>query len=129
MPDFDWVTARSKCSIMKVFNELRMGAENDVKTVNSVTHSGNEEQPLFLFRSNMVGDFFSLSQVDKPDRFVEFNCEMNHIKVTTREKVLKVTVVLNSQGKCKLRVDGGDELEQWQVQQVVLESFFFKPPF
>ena len=33
---FDWVTARSSCSLPKVFQELRLQAEGDVKTRNGL---------------------------------------------------------------------------------------------
>lgn len=33
---FDWVTARSSCSLPKVFQELRLQAEGDVKTRNAL---------------------------------------------------------------------------------------------
>ena len=35
-PKFDWVTARSLCSLPKVFKELRSQVEEDVKTRNAL---------------------------------------------------------------------------------------------
>src|SRR5271156_6795725 len=35
-PKFDWVTERSSCSLPKVFKELRLQIEEDVKTRNAL---------------------------------------------------------------------------------------------
>ncbi len=57
---------------------------------------------------------------------VEFNCEANRIVVRNQDREFSVTLTLNNEGRCKLRVDGAEELEQWQVRRIALEKLFFE---
>jgi hypothetical protein len=41
------------------------------------------------------------------------------------EPVCKATLTLTNEGKCKLKVEGGEELYDWQFRRMVLENLFF----
>lgn len=121
---FDWVKARAACSVLHVFNELRIGVEEDVRRMNSTSVSGESQ---FAVRANTIGDYFVVFRTDNAGLKVEFNCEMKHITVASGSRNFIVTLTLNNEGRCKLRIDGGDELEQWQVRRMMLEDLFFGP--
>jgi len=122
---FDWVKARADCSVLVVFNQLRLAVEEDIKIIN-VTPRPLEYQPSFGIRSNWAGDCFVVFQVENSSLRVEFNCQRDYFEVTTQDnKQFKVTLTLNNEGRCKLRVDGGEELEEWQLRRMMLEDLFF----
>ncbi len=58
---------------------------------------------------------------------VEFNCEKDWISGNKCGKQFSITLTLNNKGQCRLRIDGGEELEQWQVRRIMLEELFFGP--
>jgi len=122
---FDWVKARANCSILHVFNELRLGAEEDVKKMNSQPPLAEYPAPRFAVRANTAGDYFVVFRADNANARVEFNCETNRMMVSRDQRQFAVTLTLNNEGHCKLRVDGGEELEQWQLRRMMLEDLFF----
>lgn len=124
--EFDWVRARANCSLLRVFNELRLGAEEDVKTVNSTPRPTVYPHSSFAVRSNTMGDYFVVFQAENSNARIEFNCEVDHITVRNKDKEFSISLTLDHEGRCKLRVDDGEELEQWQVRRMMLENLFFK---
>lgn len=123
--EFDWVGAREKCSVLYVFNELRLGVVEDVKAINRTRAVIAREKSPLEVRSNTFGDYFVVFPAANSTVTVEFNCEMDWIKVNKGEKQFSVTLTLNNKGQCRLRIDGGEELEQWQVRRFMLEELFF----
>ncbi len=117
---FDWVKARAACSALHVFNELRLGVEEDVRRMNITSVS-------FAVRANTIGDYFVVFRTDNAGLRVEFNCEMKHFTVARGDKNFVVTLTLNNEGRCKIRVDDGDEMELWQLRRMMLEDLFFGP--
>ncbi|MGB6782410.1 MAG: hypothetical protein WCF17_11810 [Terracidiphilus sp.] len=126
LQELDWVRARMNCSVLTVFNELRLGVEADVKIANAMPRPSELPSLLFGFRSNTVGDYFIVFRHENAGARVEFNCEANRIVVRNQDREFSVTLTLNNEGRCKLRVDDGEELEQWQVRRIALEKLFFE---
>lgn len=124
---FDWVKARADCSLLCVFNELRLGVEEDIKTMNAMPPLTEYPVPQFDLRANTMGDHFLVFRTDNAGMRVTFNCERGRIAVTKGEKPFAITLTLNNEGRCKLRVDGGEPLELWQVRRMMLEELFFGP--
>ena len=124
---FDWVKARADCSTLRVFNELRLGAEEDVKAMNAMPPLTEYPAPQFAVRANTMGDYFIVFRADNSGIRVEFNCERSRIAVIKGEKPFGITLTLNNEGRCKLRVNGGEPLELWQVRRMMLEELFFGP--
>jgi hypothetical protein len=123
--ELDWVKARATCSVLRAFNELRLGVEEDVKAANA-TPRPSELPPLsFGVRSNTVGDYFIVFQQENAGARVEFNCQVDRMTIKNQNEEFSVTLTLNKEGRCKLRVDDGEELEQWQVRRIALEKLFF----
>ena len=119
--------ARTKCSVLKVFNELYLGVEEDVKTINSAPPMEQHPSMSFGIRTNTMGDYFVVFQTENATNRVDFNCEAGCIIARNRnDRKFRITLTLNNEGRCKLRVDGGEEeLEFWQVRRMVLEDLFF----
>lgn len=124
---FDWVKARADCSLLRVFNELRLGVEEDIKAMNSMPPLKEYPPPQFGVRANTMGDYFVVFRTDNAGVRVEFNCERGRIAITKGESKYGITLTLNNEGRCRLRVNGGEELEQWQVRRLMLEELFFEP--
>lgn len=125
--EFDWVSARSECSALHVFNTLRLGVEEDAKAFNKTSAVVAKMRSPVEVRSNTLKDYFVVYLAGNSTVKVEFNCERDWIKVTKGEEEHSVTLTLNNQGACRLRIDGGEELEQWQVRRAMLEELFFGP--
>jgi hypothetical protein len=124
--NFDWVTARNACSTRKVFEELKLGVMDDISAVNSL-----RGRLIFNVAANSAGDVLSVFSED------ETNSQRIIFRVSNREIViegsseipLSVTLALNSNGQCKLKINGKEEeLFQWQIRMLVLEKLFFGTP-
>jgi hypothetical protein len=122
----DWVNARANCTVAKVFNELCDAIRDDVIAVNST--KGLHENP---FRSELhsTGTMIHIGQANNiPRKVVAIVVAQDQI-VAEQEwnggEVIKVTVGLNDEGRCVLRLEDFTELEQWQFRKRALESLFF----
>jgi hypothetical protein len=123
-PALDWVTARSGCALPKIFKDLRLRVERDVKARNSqrlktatyefaVTESENG------FKVVLKSDALNIA--------VTFTLAEHAILVrdNTGTSMFDVTLKFTDQGECKLTVDG-EEREMWQVQRMALEDLMFR---
>lgn len=125
-PDFDWVKARSDCSLPGVFKQLQRGVQNDVEEAKKLLSSSSA---ISLTVESRTGRFSVVRSENGsiPDT-VDFALNGDKIVVQSDEgKILAVvTLTLDNSGRCKLSV-GGAELEQWQFRRMVLEKLFFGP--
>ena len=124
-PDFNWVRERAACSVAEVFKQLQLDAEKDVETANEVL--GLEGALKFRLTSNTPGDIFVVFQEERPNDEVRFGRGSKEIRIKRKTVAdLIVALTLNNEGRCKLRVNGGEELlDQWQVRRMALEGLFF----
>ena len=122
--ELDWVKELAACSIVKVFNELRMGVEEDVKAANLVRRRSPRTE--FRLIPNNANDAFTVLHDGGPGPQVNFYLESNQIKIDdlASNQTFLVTLTLNNEGRCKLRING-EEFEQWQVRRMALERLFF----
>ena len=120
MGEFDWVTARSECSEIAVFEAMKAGAERDAK----MRHNLPETKSGYRF----VADRDSFSVVlEGPlgKHIVRFRIENKSITASLDDRpFLKGTVTLSDDGICRLSVEGQD-LEFWQFRKRALEHLFF----
>lgn len=121
---FDWVTERSSCSLPKVFNDLRLQVENDVKTRNSL-------RPKFSrYEFSMTEDtskFSVLLQADELQKSVTFNLGDHLISVTDDQgkTVFEVSLSFDERGRCRSIVNA-QECEFWQIRRMALEDLMFR---
>ena len=125
---FDWVRARSECSLQHVFKELENGVRGDVESVKSLPIPGStirysvtasERGRLFVVRAE-TDDSFTDS--------VDFILANGAITAQDDDGKFRhtATLTLDNEGKSKLMV-GNDALDQWQFRRMALEKLFFTP--
>lgn len=125
-PDnFDWVTARRKCSAGEVFETLLAGARANVEAMATAT----DGQTVNLFKLSSLDGSFSVSR----PRFsgligVRFYLADQEIIAEPFRLggagVLTATLTLNDDGECRLLVEGV-ELQPWQFLKRALEPLLF----
>jgi len=122
--EFNWVDARAACSPAKVFTALFMGVKEDVRKMNALPPAAGQT---FGADTNSSGQYFAAFREGDTNSLVEFTLRNDHIEIKTSNDAapLAVTLTLDNEGKCKLRVNGSECLDQWQVRRMVLEELFF----
>ena len=121
---FDWVTARSLCSLPNVFKELRLQVEEDVKTRNALRPNNSPYE--FLVAAN--GDEFTvLLEAKDVHRSVIFSLGDRAILVRDYKgkEMFEVTLTFDDQGDCRLTVEEKDR-DLWQVRRMALEGLLFQ---
>lgn len=121
---FDWVTARSRCSMNALFEQLRNDVRLDIAAWEGLP--GREGQIVF----DPHNDYFTVTKNGRPDApKVTFRFGDNKeivIESYGRQKTMsfQATLTLNRERQCRFVVDG-QELEGWQVRQMALSPLFF----
>lgn len=121
---FDWVTARSLCSLPNVFRQLRLQVEEDVKTRNALRPNNSPYE--FAVAEN--GDEFTvLLEAKDAHRSVIFSLADHAIIVRDYKgkEMFGVTLTFNDQGDCRLTVEE-KERDLWQVRRMALEGLLFQ---
>jgi len=122
--NLDWISVRSSCTLAEVFSALRFGIEGDVNAINKTYRlEGAEAFALKTIEPNG----FVVYKTKNSGRSVRFFLEENGIEIyddITNQKH-SAGITLTNEGRCKLRIEA-EELEQWQVRRIALESMFFE---
>jgi hypothetical protein len=124
MSNVDWVTKRSNCSLLKMFQTLKLEVEKDVEIRKSVRREG--EGIDFQFAQH--GDSFSVSREGNSRELfttVTFQLTENTIHVDQSGRAFIVKIMLNNDGDCKFKINE-QEYESWQVRRKLLEPIFFE---
>ena len=126
--EFNWVEARSNCTVDKVFERLKEEFENDLDELrkcrpdralglNYVT----QETGMFGIESHPYGVLF-----DRTRSTIEVS---RYTRLGERTLVMRLSIVLNDKGECML-VDETDETRKacwpWQIRRRALEELFFE---
>jgi hypothetical protein len=126
--NFNWVKERFHCSLAVIFKELEHGVREDMAILKQLYPK--DRATLDVSSSN---NCFTVLLIADPmtsliTNSVEFLLTREGIKVENKDKTqsFMVTLTLNHEGQCKLKV-GTDELDQWQFRKIVLEKLFFGP--
>lgn len=124
--ELNWVKARSECSVGHVFSQLFIDIEQDVTGVNLLPTTPGYPPPAFAVQRNEAGNTFVVFEAGNTNAMVRFQLASDRIVIVMPDgKQLAITLTLNNEGLCKLKVNGEGELERWQVRRMALESFFF----
>jgi hypothetical protein len=121
---FDWVTARSLCSLPNVFKELRLEVEEDVKTRNALRPNNSP----YEFRVVENGESFTvILEAKDVHRSVVFSLAEHAILVRDHKgkEIFAVTLTFNDAGECRLNATE-KELDLWQVRRMALEDLLFR---
>ena len=124
--ELNWVEKRASCTIDRVFNQLCDGIKDDVNTVNSVLQLRDYDK----FQANMhsSGTTIIIGQPERVPRkrmYVGIVGERIQVSQEWDGNKWDVSIGLNNEGRCILRLDESTELEQWQFRKKALEGLFF----
>lgn len=126
---FDWVKARSSCSLKAVFEVLSQVIASDVKSANDLNRPG-----VSFALTNPAEDQLMVARSGDADGGTEppavlFELRANEIVATLphRGKTLfYAKPVLDGTGECLLEIEGDHELKHpWQVSRKALDDLFF----
>jgi hypothetical protein len=122
-PAFDWITARSSCSLPKVFSTLRSQIEQDVKTRNSLRPN---YAPYEFSVTEDTSEITVRLTAEELEQSVTFSLAEHAILVLYDQgsRILEVTLIFDDSGKCRLKING-EEREFWQVRRMALEDLMF----
>lgn len=126
-PEFNWINARVACSPARIFNDLFLAIKGDVgeRNVSLQARDASPLRPSFDLGMNSSGQYFAVFRVGDVRSTIEFFLRTERIEVKTSAESSSITLSLDNQGVCKLRMNGGELLEQWQVRKILLEGLFF----
>ena len=132
-PDFDWVTAREKCSLEREFSLLKRLVKQNYETKKGFLRK--DPPARFSFTEVSEREFF-VSRVSKDEGgnneyVVLFECRNDHININSQLEELEweITVELNDKGECCFKIIGkGGEYIRWQIARRVLAPLFFEGP-
>ena len=132
--DFDWVSARHKCSLPHEFVRLKTAVQancaarqrclpKDTPVGFRFEDLGTEE---FSVTRHPVGGAVGLEYA------VTFSLRNDHISVidcwSDPAHRFSLTVELNDDGECRFVIDGEGEYLRWQVARRALCPMFFQAP-
>jgi hypothetical protein len=125
MTDFDWVTARSKCSLGVLFEVLKAELQEDVDK-RMALFGGAPSNFGFRIASSNNSVSVLLEGIGVRDSVV-FQLTATAIEVKDRSGALKLsaTPTLNDNGECRLKING-EEKELWHLRKIALEELFFR---
>ena len=122
--ELNWVEKRAACTSDTIFPQLVNGIKEDIKARNAISSGTTFAAELTNNKSALViGEIGTWAREER----VRIFPLGNKIEVRDEIKAAKFSaeVFLNDEGRCKLRLEGGVELEQWQFRRMALESLFF----
>jgi hypothetical protein len=122
-PNFDWVSARSACSLKTIFETLKLEVEKDVEIRNRLRPA----MAHYVFKMVSKADVFTVFvESNKAHPTTKFSLSNDSIQLRDGENNLRCDAVLtlNNNGECRLRVHER-EYTFWQFRRMALESMFF----
>ncbi len=122
--ELNWVEKRVACSAEQLFKEIQTGIENDIASMNAIPPSeGNFVAQLTSDGKVLVVAHNGPWSKGRVKLFVQSG------KIEVRNEITQTqwwaAVIFSDEGRCRLRLEDGRELEQWQFRKKALESLFF----
>ena len=130
-PEFDWVTAREKCSLEREFFFLKRLVKQNCETKKGFLRKNHPGR--FSFTEESEREFF-VSRVSKEEGgdseyVVLFERRNDHINISSQLEELEweITVELNDKGECCFTIIGEDgEYLRWQIARRALSPIFLR---
>lgn len=122
--ELNWVEKRAACTAERIFPQLVAGITEDVKVRNAAgTDTQFAAQLTSTQRVLVIGEIGTWARREKVRIFP------NDGKIGVQDEITNMKfsaeVFLNDEGRCKLKMEDGTELEQWQFRRKALEPLFF----
>jgi hypothetical protein len=124
--ELNWVEKRAACTVATVFNQLCDKIRDDVQAFNSIFQLAESNR--FQADVHSSGTTIVVGQPNEvPRKRTYIGIVKDRIQVLHEWDKTKweVSVGLNNEGRCTLRLDDRTELEQWQFRKKALEGLFF----
>jgi hypothetical protein len=131
-PNFDWVSARAKCSPVSAFETLGEQIKTDVEKRN-VLLNAMELQYAVQFKIATGSGAFRVARIRMEEMLqsATFSQTNDGIKVAYSSAMnlppIEATLTLADDQECKLNITGGRELYFWQFRRLALEPVLFGP--
>lgn len=126
MTDFNWVQARAECSLVKVFELLKMQIEEDVKERNAQIPNTYFFGFSTVAQRNMISVI--LEGYGIQSKAVRFIRQEHAIQVEKDDEPLfSATLTLNNKGECRVKINS-KEYELWEMRKMALEEMLFDLP-
>ena len=122
--ELNWVKKRAACTADSIFSGIVNEIEQDIKERNAAGSNATFVSGLTSDKKTLiVGESGTWARKEKVIFFplggkIEIRDEVKNVK-------LSAEVFLNNEGRCKLKLEDGTELEQWQFRRKALEGLFF----
>ena len=122
---FDWVKARSECTLEKEFDRLAKAVQRDLERHNALNPGIAQCQTFHI----CCGDRFYIQR--KGEHRVIFEMERGRIRIGRWARkgehtpITDVTVRLDEEGQCILIGEDGRLWRPWQIRRLALEETFF----
>jgi hypothetical protein len=124
--EFEWVKARTECSLYAMYKTLIAGLRDDAKARNELR--GENDFVRFIAKPSSGRHFSVIREGQREPSLasVDFIYEDRTIGVYDGDgkKRFDVGITLTDFGECKFKI-GDEELEAWQVRRKALEPLFF----
>ena len=123
-PKFDWVAARSACTLPKMYNRLLAEMKEDVRERNAQRPESAPYEFLVLEKED---GFSVVLQAKDFRRSVAFRYEDHAITVLdpSGNQMFDITLLFTDDGKCRLKAKE-ENRETWQVRRMALEDLLFR---
>ena len=121
--ELDWVDKRAACTVAAVFNQICDGILGDAEAFNRAAQIDTFQANLLSSGTTMIiGNPTRIPRVVVRVGIVEKGIE---VQSDLEKSFWHVTIGLNDEGRCILRLEDGSEIEQWQFRKKALEGLFF----
>jgi hypothetical protein len=121
--DFDWVTARAKCSSVELFEKLKMLVENDIEIRNTFR---KKDSPYFKIVKANPSRFSVVAEAIGIHLTVAFSLSNNVISVAgINGPIFDAIATFCNDGECRAKI-GDQEYDLWQLRKMALEDLFFR---
>jgi hypothetical protein len=120
---WDWVSERSACTYPKIFKDLMLQVEDDVKTRNGL-RPRNAPYEFSVVESG--SQFTAVLQAGEVRKAVTFSLGDHSVKVRGDDDgpAFDVYLTFTREGKCSLKVND-EPCALWQIRRMALEDLFF----
>ena len=121
---FDWVAARSACTLPKVYRQLMAEIEEDVK----VRNAQRPDNSPYEFSMEEKGPQFSVILKAADFRRAITFCYEDHAIIVvdaSGNQMFEVTLLFTDDGKCRLKAKE-ENRDSWQVRRMALEDLLFR---
>ena len=124
--ELNWVEKRAACTVANMFNQLCDGIRGDLEAVNLALRLTEETH--FQVDLHSDGTTAIVGQPNMTPRkrvYVGIRGEQIYVLQEWDKRQWAASIGLNNEGRCILRLDSADELEQWQFRKRALGELFF----